>query len=124
MAKLYGLPSLSEVKNWEDLRRFVVQWIDSCSSALTGNLTFSDNVRCTLILIGPNPTTTPNTYRWPASGALSVQHGLGPGYSGYIVMGQDGAGTMSEDTSFPLNRVTIYFRTTTPTTTFRVIILG
>lgn len=44
--KVWSLPSLQSVGNWEDLRRFSSQALTNFSQILTKNVSFEDNIQC------------------------------------------------------------------------------
>jgi len=121
MAKLWGLPSVQNLEDVKQLARFVTQSISSISQALTGNLTFQDNMRCYVIDIGP---LAKSGLSWSTTQPTIVNHNLGSVPLGFIVANSDGTGIVYQDPDYPSTVGRIYLRTSFTTVTNTVIIIA
>lgn len=117
--KIWGLPTLQNITTFEDLRRFVTQSVGSMTQALSSNLTFEDNFRGAIFEVGPL-----GSVQWASPGPTVVSHGLNTIPTGFLVIGKDAAGDVSQDPTFPATNGKIFLNASVLTTTYRIIILG
>lgn len=109
--KIWSLPGLQSVTDWEQLRRFVTQAITNFSQALTKGLGFTDNMDCQII-----------TADIVAGVDNPVNHKLGKVPIGYIVIGQYTTGVLITS-STTWTSETIYLRCSV-TDRFTFILIG
>ncbi len=67
MARISAKPNVSNCTGWEDLMRYVSQFLQDCAQQINGNLTFSDNISNRIV--GATFTVV--------NGTVIVPHGLG-----------------------------------------------
>lgn len=101
---------IQSVKSWEDLRRFTFQGFENIQKALSGNISFQDNMKCTIV----DATFTTAT--------STVPHNLGQIPYGFLVLNQN-ANANIWSASFNWTDTNVYL-TASATVTAKIAILG
>lgn len=105
------LPDPDQSTFLRDLIQEIASWALNLKAILEGGISFDDNVDCSFFEVTAN-----------SSAEFSAQHEFGKTPQMYVVVGQDGPGTLYDGDSAWTNS-TIFFRSDTDGTTFRVMVL-
>jgi hypothetical protein len=97
----------------KDLLTALSNWGFVLKSILDGGISINDNVDASVISVTSD--ATPGT-------EFSVLHGLGKIPSGYIVMGQDGSGSVYDGSTSNTN-ATLYLKSNASSVTFKLLIV-
>lgn len=121
--KVWSLAGLQNVRDFEGLKNFLTQGLQSFSQALTGNLTLSDNLRCRIVTIGPSTDNPDFAFNSGFTPMVNVTHNLGTDKVGFFVINQPGSGAIWQPDTYPATTSQIYFNSDNITITYRVVIL-
>lgn len=101
MAKITILPGLSNVKSWEDLRRFTSMVVEAIASEVNGKLDIGTNLRAS----GPHSVSFASS-----SDVQAVPHTLNRVPQGFIVINLDSVITVYQPAAPAWLASTIYLR--------------
>lgn len=99
--RLIGYSNVSNVRTWEDLRRYTANFFEKLPGILNGNIQFGDNIRSQ----GPFDFTIST-----GSEVVGISHTLGFVPAGYLLVYQTTSAVIyaADSNTYPWTKSTIY----------------